>query len=124
MLVGSAGRTDLLGPALTMTLRRQQYASLHRLLETLPASVIVYPTHGAGSFCAATEVAAACHTTIGQERVASPAAQVPDAEAFVLRQLFEYEVYPRYYAYMKEINQRGPRILGALPALPGPRQGA
>ena len=116
MLVGSAGRTDLLGPALTMTLTRQQYASLRRLLETLPASVLVYPTHGAGSFCAASSVASACQTTIGQERLASPAAQVPDAEAFVRRQLLQYSVYPRYYAYMKEINQCGPRILGALPA--------
>ena len=52
LLVGSVGRTDLLGPALTDALTRDQQRSLQRLAE-LPASTKVLPTHGAGSFCSA-----------------------------------------------------------------------
>jgi hydroxyacylglutathione hydrolase len=119
MLVASAGRTDLAGPALTLTLTRQQYHTLHRLLETLPEQVLVYPTHGAGSFCGATSAEPpARHTTIGQERVVSPAAHAPDEAAFVRQQLAGYGVYPRYYAYMRDINLRGPRILSGVPPLP------
>ena len=118
LIAGSAGRTDLLGPALTTTLTYQQYHSIRRLLDTLPPEVLVYPTHGAGSFCVASTGAPAHSTTIGQERLANPVAQVADAETFVRQQLAAYSVYPRYYAYMKEINQQGPRILGTLPPLP------
>ena len=115
MLVGGAGRTDLLGAGKTLTLTRQQYASLRRMLETLPGSVLVYPTHGAGSFCAASAVSNTRSTTIGQERLASPAVQATSEEDFVLRQLAGYTAYPHYYSYMHDINQAGPRILNALP---------
>lgn len=115
MLVGGAGRTDLLGPTLTMTLTRQQYHSLRRLLDTLPGNVLVYPTHGAGSFCVASAVSDTRSTTIGQERIISPAMQVQSEEEFIRRQLAGYTAYPHYYAYMHDINQAGPRILGTLP---------
>jgi hydroxyacylglutathione hydrolase len=118
MLVASAGRTDLAGPALTLTLTRQQYHTLRRLLEALPDQVLVYPTHGAGSFCGATTAEPpARSTTIGQERMVSPAAHASDEAAFVRQQLAGYGVYPSYYAFMRDINLRGPRILNGLPAL-------
>lgn len=118
MLVGSAGRTDLVSPGMTLTLTREQYRSLRRLLDTLPDDVLVYPTHGAGSFCGATMgETPARRSTIGQERHVSPAANVGDEAEFVRQQLAGYGVYPAYYSYMGEINQRGPRILGDLPPL-------
>ena len=115
MLVGGAGRTDLLGPGLTHTLTRQQYHSLRRMLETLPGSVQVYPTHGAGSFCAASAVADTRSTSIEQERMVNPAALAASEEDFVRHQLAGYTAYPRYYDYMHDINKHGPRILGTLP---------
>lgn len=115
MLVGGAGRTDLLGPAMTLTLTRQQYHSLRRMLETLPGSVRVYPTHGAGSFCVASAVSNTRSTTIAQERLVSPAVQAMNEEEFVRRQIAGYTAYPSYYAHMGKINQEGPRILGTLP---------
>jgi hydroxyacylglutathione hydrolase len=117
MLVGGAGRTDLLGPAMTLTLTRQQYQSLLRLLNTLPSSVLVYPTHGAGSFCVASAVSNTRSTSIGQERLASPAIQAASEEDFVRRQIAGYTAYPRYYNYMHAINQDGPSILGEIPEL-------
>ena len=119
MLVGSAGRTDLVSPGMTLTLTRDQYHSLRRLLETLPDETLVYPTHGAGSFCGATMAGPPARgSTIGQERLMSPAAHAHDEADFVRQQLAGYGVYPAYYRYMGEINQAGPRILGRLPALP------
>ena len=117
MLVGGAGRTDLLGSGMTLTLTRQQYHSLRRLLDTLPGSVLVYPTHGAGSFCVASSVSSSRSTTIGQERLVSPAVQAYSEEAFVKQQIAGYTAYPHYYEYMHDINQSGPRILGSLPKL-------
>ncbi len=117
MLIGGAGRTDLLGPTMTLTLTRQQYHSLRRLLDTLPGSVLVYPTHGAGSFCVASAVSSANSTTIGQERLVSPAVQAVNEDDFVRRQIAGYTAYPRYYSHMHDINQTGPRVLGTLPEL-------
>jgi hydroxyacylglutathione hydrolase len=119
MLVGDAGRTDLVSPGMTLTLTRDQYHTLRRLLDTMPDEVLVYPTHGAGSFCGATrDGPAARRSTIGQERMTSPASHVRDEAEFVRQQLAGYGVYPAYYRYMSEINLTGPRILGSLPKPP------
>ncbi len=115
MLVGNAGRTDLLGPAHTLVLTKQQYATLRRLLDTLPGQVRVYPTHGAGSFCMSTTSAPARTTTIAQERLASPAALAKDEEDFIRRQTVGYIAYPTYYRYMHDANKYGRAILGSMP---------
>jgi len=118
MLVGNAGRTDLLGPAYTLTLTKQQYATLRRLLDTLPGQVRVYPTHGAGSFCMSTTTAPARSTTIAQERLVSPAAQALGEEDFMRRQTVGYIAYPTYYQYMHDANKYGRAILGSMPTPP------
>ncbi len=118
MLVGNAGRTDLLGESLTLTLTRQQYHSLCRLLDTLPGQVRVYPTHGAGSFCAASAADNTRSTTIAQERLVSPAMLAKDEDDFVRRQIAGYIAYPAYYDHMHDVNKHGPTILGSLPVPP------
>ncbi len=118
LLVGNAGRTDLLGEAMTLTLTRQQYRSLCRLLESLPGQLRVYPTHGAGSFCMSTPGNGARTTTIAQERLVNPAALARNEDEFVQHQIAGYTLYPHYYRFMGRINQEGPRILGTLPPLP------
>ena len=120
LLVGNAGRTDLVSPGMTIALTRDQYRSLRRLLDTLPASATVYPTHGAGSFCGAvTAESAERSSTIARERVNSPVAFAHDEAEFVKMQMAGYGVYPSYYSAMRDINLAGPRVLGGLPALPG-----
>lgn len=118
MLVGNAGRSDLLGPAHTLILTKQQYATLRRLLDTLPGQVRVYPTHGAGSFCMSTTSAPARTTTIAQERLTSPAALAKDEEDFIRRQMAGYIAYPTYYRYMHDANKYGRAILGSMPVPP------
>ncbi len=105
LLVGSAGRSDLLGPERAETLARLQYRSVNRLAE-LPDAVALYPTHGAGSFCTAT--GAGQHTsTIGAEKATNPVLAYPDEEAFVSGQLSALVPYPSYYSQMGPANIAG-----------------
>ena len=54
MLHGSTGRPDLLGPEHATRLAQLQYASAHRIASLLEDPTQIFPTHGFGSFCAAT----------------------------------------------------------------------
>jgi hydroxyacylglutathione hydrolase len=114
LMVGSAGRTDLLGEDLTEELTRAQFRSLRRLSE-LPDDVLVLPTHGAGSFCGAGPPRGARTSTLGKERARNPALAAPDEETFVRRQLSGLLAYPRYYAHMAKVNRAGPPLLAELP---------
>ncbi|MEO8274562.1 MAG: MBL fold metallo-hydrolase [Chloroflexota bacterium] len=115
LIVGSAGRTDLLGGALTDALTSDQQRSLRRLAE-LPDAVDILPTHGAGSFCSAGPGSSSRVTTIGAERFANPTFALADAEpaAFRAQALGNLGRFPAYYAHMAGLNRRGPRILGRL----------
>jgi rhodanese-related sulfurtransferase len=106
LLVGSAGRTDLLGIERAEQLARLQFGSLQRLA-SLPDAVGLYPTHGEGSFCSATEAGRAT-STIGLEKRTSPVLAHADADAFVAGQLGALQPYPDYYAHMGPINLMGP----------------
>lgn len=106
LLVGSAGRTDLLGPDRAESLARLQFRSLRTLAELDPGAGL-YPTHGAGSFCTAS--AAGGHvSTVGAERSSNPALGHPDEDAFVADQLADLDPFPTYYARMAPINLAGP----------------
>src|SRR4029079_9606167 len=77
LLVGAAGRSDLLGQPRARQLAILQYGSVRRL-GALPEEVGLYPTHGEGSFCAASGAGRSI-STIGQERRENPVLQYPDA---------------------------------------------
>jgi hydroxyacylglutathione hydrolase len=117
LIVGGAARTDLLGPDHTEHLSRQLYHTLHDQLLRLPDDVVVYPTHGAGSFCSA-PVSSDRTTTIGRERQWNNLLQAASEDEFVVEALRNLPDYPTYFRYMRAINQRGPRVLNGLPALP------
>ena len=116
LLVGSAGRTDLLGSTRAESLARLQYGSVTRL-SRLPDDTALYPTHGAGSFC--TTVAASRGTsTIGAERATNPVLSYPDEDSFVAGQLSGLVPYPAYYRHMAAINLTGlPQPALHLPVL-------
>ena len=108
LLVGSAGRTDLAGTEHAVELARAQFRSLRRLL-TLPDELAVYPTHGAGSFCAAPPGADRV-TTIGRERTTNPLLATPDEDAFVTALIGGQGSYPPYFDRLAEVNRRGPGL--------------
>jgi hydroxyacylglutathione hydrolase len=114
LIVGGAARTDLLGHERTEPLARQLYHTFHHKLLPLADDVAVYPTHGAGSYCAAPQ-AAERTTTIGRERQQNPLARARDEEEFVRLALSDLPYYPTYYRYLRDLNRRGPRLLGGLP---------
>lgn len=108
MLYGSSGRPDLLGPDHTEPLARAQYASLNRLAAELPDDVEVYPTHGFGSFCSATQTEGDS-STIGHEKVVNPAL-TQDEEAFLAELFAGLDAYPAYYAHMGPTNLDAPTV--------------
>lgn len=109
LLVGAVARTDLVDPDRTIELARAQYRSVQRLLE-LPDHVEVWPTHGAGSFCAA-PAGAARTSTIGSERANSPLLSAADEDAFVARLFDSLGSFPPYFLRLGEINRSGPAVL-------------
>ena len=106
LLVGSAGRTDLLGGDRAGQLARLQYMSVHRLAG-LPDETGLYPTHGEGSFCTASG-AGRTVSTIGMERRTNPVLAYPDPDTFAAGQLAGLQPFPAYYAHMGPINLMGP----------------
>ena len=109
LLVGSAGRTDLLGDDRACQLARLQYGSVQRLAG-LPDETGLYPTHGEGSFCTASGAGRSV-STIGMERRTNPVLAYPDGDAFVAGQLAGLQPFPSYYARMGPINLMGPEPL-------------
>jgi hydroxyacylglutathione hydrolase len=116
LLVGAVSRTDLLGHEHAAGLGRQLFHSLHEKILPLSDDVQVYPTHGAGSFCTAAP-GAARQTTIGQERHANPFLQLATPEQLVAELARVMPSFPTYFHRMRDINRRGPRLLGGIPEL-------
>lgn len=117
LLVGSAGRTDLLGPEFTEELTRAQYESLAKLA-ALGDDVAVLPTHGAGSFCVAAMPTTRSTSTVAEERRRNLLVRAADYQEFVTELRGELMAYPSYYAHMAPINRAGAHVLGRLPDTP------
>jgi hydroxyacylglutathione hydrolase len=111
LMPGSAARTDLISAAETDSLTRKLYRGVRERLFSLPDELPVYPTHGAGSFCAATS-ASKPWTTIGREKAANPIFTVTDEDEFVRAFLGSLGSYPDYFLRLREINRRGPQVYG------------
>ncbi len=111
LIVGAAARTDLLGAARTEGLARAQYHSLRRLV-SLPDATAVWPTHGAGSFCAAPPGAQRT-STIGAQKATNALLAAPDEDTFVALLLESLGSYPAYFDRLAETNRRGPALLPA-----------
>ena len=138
LLYGSTGRPDLLGPAHRATLAAAQHASARRLAAELPDDTPVCPTHGFGSFCAATQATATQATaaqataaqataaqntgaqdtgaasTIGQEKLVNPVLRLAE-ERYVSELLAGLDAYPAYYAHMGPANAAGPDLIDLSP---------
>jgi len=115
LMVGAAARTDLVDSTRTDELARAQYASLQRLM-TLPDTVAVWPTHGAGSFCSGPTDAERT-STIGRERTSNPLLEIAGEDAFVERLLASFGSYPPYFDRLGAVNRRGPEVLTVPPRL-------
>jgi hydroxyacylglutathione hydrolase len=117
LLVGAVGRTDLLGAENAVPFAAAMYRSIHDVLLAHEDSVMVYPTHGAGSLCS-TGISSTSWSTIGFERRHDPLLAPMEVDAFARALLAGQPTFPRYFARMRPTNQAGPRLLGAsVPAI-------
>jgi hydroxyacylglutathione hydrolase len=110
LFVGDVGRPDLLERAANVRgsmerSARQLYASLQRLKD-LPDFLQIWPGHGAGSACGKA-LGAVPQSTLGYERLYSPALQHHDENAFVRWVLADQPEPPPYFAIMKRWNRDG-----------------
>jgi glyoxylase-like metal-dependent hydrolase (beta-lactamase superfamily II)/rhodanese-related sulfurtransferase len=106
LLYGATGRPDLLGEEHTDALVRHQHASAHKIASELPDDAEVYPTHGFGSFCSATQSDATA-STIGVEKRSNPVL-TQDEETYVRELLDGLGAWPAYYVHMGPANAAGP----------------
>lgn len=116
LLIGSTGRTDLLGDEHTAELGRLQYRSVRRLADELPAKTQIYPTHGFGSFCSATSPTGDA-STIEEQRADNPALTQNEQE-YIDELLAGLSDFPAYYAHMGVINRAGPAAADLSPPTP------
>ncbi|MFC4117701.1 MBL fold metallo-hydrolase [Nonomuraea zeae] len=113
LLIGTTGRTDLLGEQHTEPLAREQHASARRLAGLLPGGAAIWPTHGFGSFCSAAQTSGDC-STIERESRTNPALRLAEDD-FVTETLAGLGVYPAYYAHVGAINRTGPEPVDLRP---------
>ncbi len=106
LLYGTTGRTDLLGNDHSEELARHQHASARKLADMLPDGAQIWPTHGFGSFCSATQSSGES-ATVGEQREINPALTLGEHE-FVEQTLAGLDAYPAYYAHMGVKNLAGP----------------
>ena len=117
LFADSVGRPDLLGEDRSVGLAKELFRSVREFYLKLPDDVRVHPAHGAGSPCGA-NISDRLVTTLGYERRFNPALQIEDEAKFIEYVLSTAPPEPRYYPRMKEINARGPEVLGRLPTAP------
>ncbi|RRO19236.1 MBL fold metallo-hydrolase [Saccharopolyspora rhizosphaerae] len=109
LLFGTTGRTDLLGEQHSEDLARHQHASAQKLASALPDGAQIWPTHGFGSFCSATQ-ASGDSATLGEQKQRNPVFTLAEGD-FVEQTLAGLDAYPAYYAHMGVQNTTGPEPL-------------
>ena len=115
LLMGSAGRSDLLGPEHTADLTRLQWETAQHIRGLLPSAASLFPTHGAGSFCSTTGSTLERYGPLSTELTRNPALSSLTPEAFAAIQLAAPAPIPGYYRYMAPINRKGPKVYGEPP---------
>jgi hydroxyacylglutathione hydrolase len=116
LFAGEVGRPDLLGDGTEKQLVRQLYYSLHEKILPLGDEIVIYPAHGEGSPCGAS-IGDRQTSTIGYERHHNSLLQESSQATFVEQVLAALSPAPAYYSRMKQINAKGPHILGLWPHL-------
>jgi len=111
LFVGDVGRPDLLGPEQRQALAHQLYDSVFGKLPPLPDYTEIFPAHGAGSLCGKA-IGSRRSSTLGYERRFNRALKQLDEAQWTATLLKDMPLAPPYFRKMKEINSKGPSILG------------
>jgi glyoxylase-like metal-dependent hydrolase (beta-lactamase superfamily II)/rhodanese-related sulfurtransferase len=111
LLIGDVGRPDLRSYSGNVDSQREQLARkmFHTIWEkfaVLNDSVLLFPTHGAGSLCGKA-MRKANQSTIGIEKSTNYAFQIKDEEVFVSQLLSDLPVIPKYFPFDVALNVKG-----------------
>lgn len=108
LFIGDVGRPDL---AVKTDLTREDlagylYDSLHQKILTLPAHVIVYPGHGAGSACGK-NMSKETTDTLGNQKRVNYALRAQSKEAFIQEVTAGLATPPQYFPKNAVLNKTG-----------------
>lgn len=112
MFIGDVGRTDLSIDENDVN-AGLLYDSIFKKILPLGDPVILYPAHGAGSFCGA-KIASRKFSTIGYERKHNPIFQM-NRDEFIRYKGNEHHYKPPYFSVMRRYNLKGFALLRNLP---------
>jgi hydroxyacylglutathione hydrolase len=111
LFVGSIGRPDLMGGTVAAaTLAGMSYNAWKNKLSKLDDSVVVLPTHGAGSLCGA-HLRDEPSSTIGTERATNPYLQHRSKNDFITAVLEGLPEAPQYFKHNAKMNREGPSLV-------------
>lgn len=119
LFVGDVGRPDLLGSEQRAEMAHRLYDSLFQKLRSLPDYTEIFPGHGPGSLCGKA-IGGRRSSTLGYERQFNPSLRKMSEREWAEALLADMPLAPPYFRRMKEVNARGPALLG--PQLPGQRR--
>ena len=111
LLIGDVGRPDLRSYNGDVNSQREQLA--HKMFHTiwekfavLNDSVLLFPTHGAGSLCGKA-MRKANQSTIGIEKSTNYAFRIKDENVFVSQLLSDLPIIPKYFPFDVALNVKG-----------------
>ncbi|MEK7486629.1 MAG: rhodanese-like domain-containing protein, partial [Planctomycetota bacterium] len=120
LFVGSVGRPDLLGDALSASeLAARMYYSWNNVLSKLPDETRIFPAHGAGSLCGA-HISNKPFSTIQEEKHTNLYLQQKNLMDFIAVILEGIPESPQYFKYNAQLNRTGPKLIDwkrEIPAL-------
>ncbi|WP_068549144.1 MBL fold metallo-hydrolase [Thermosulfidibacter takaii] len=117
LFAGDVGRPDLFGPEM----QEQLTASLFETVQKhkgLPDGILVYPAHGAGSFCGK-RISNRCPTSLGYEKKINPLYGIETLEEFKTVLFASMPTPPAYYFKISKRNRTGEGLEKTMPALQG-----
>ena len=115
LFIGDVGRPDLREGAGNINMKKEElanlmYGTIRNFYQQLNDEVLVYPAHGAGSFCGK-NMSKDTISTIGKERERNWAMTADDKESFVQALLEGQPVIPKYFPFDVELNRNGAESL-------------
>jgi hydroxyacylglutathione hydrolase len=111
VFVGDVGRPDLLGPEQQKGLAHQLYNSVFERLKAVPDFTEIFPGHGPGSLCGKA-IGSRRSSSLGFERRFNGALQPMPEPQWTDALLKDMPLAPPYFRRMKQVNSKGPAILG------------
>ena len=102
---GDIGRPDLFGPEKQEELVKHSFETIKEY-RALPDHVLLYPAHGAGSFCGK-RLSQRCPSSIGYEKRHNPMLKIEDFDEFKETLFSQMPTPPAYYFKTSRRNQTG-----------------